>query len=89
MPGVYGDQRYLAAGVVILDSADLLTLSSNERDFAVATAVVMHELAHVIGLAHVDNSSEVMNATNTYRAQWGPGDLQGLALAGAGSCEES
>lgn len=88
VPGVFGDQRYLAAGVVILDANDLATLSSNERDFAIATAVVMHEVAHVIGLAHVDDDSEIMNASNTYLSSWGNGDLQGLALAGAGVCEQ-
>ena len=85
--GAFGEQRFLAAGVVILDSVDIAELMDSRRGEALATAVIMHELAHVIGLAHVEDESELMNAENSMLVTWGPGDLQGLAIAGAGPCQ--
>lgn len=85
--GAFGDQRFLAAGVVILDREDIGELITSSRGEALATAVVMHELAHVIGLAHVDDPSELMNAENYQLITWGPGDRAGLAIAGAGPCQ--
>jgi hypothetical protein len=44
----------------------------------------MHEMAHVLGLQHVDVSSEIMFPTATSRvAEFGPGDLTGLYAIGA------
>ena len=44
-------------------------------------AVVLHELGHLVGLAHVDDTGELMHPTNT-RTSFGPGDLEGLARLG-------
>lgn len=85
--GAYGEQEYLRAGIVVLDSDDLGELVSSTSGEALARAVIEHELAHVIGLAHVQDSGELMNETNTRLTEWGPGDLQGLAILGAGPCE--
>ena len=46
----------------------------------------MHELGHVVGLAHVDDSREVMYADNVGVTQFGSGDLAGLAALGRGRC---
>jgi len=51
----------------------------------VTRAIVMHELGHVLGLAHVDDSHEVM-APSGGPTQWGPGDRKGLARLGKGPC---
>jgi hypothetical protein len=85
--GAYGDQQYLVAGVVILDSVDLqaMMVSGNRR--GLARAVIMHEIGHVVGLAHVDDPGELMNPTNSSLEGWGPGDQEGLAIAGAGPCQ--
>jgi hypothetical protein len=48
----------------------------------------MHELAHVLGLAHVEDPVQLMFATHDRQAGWGDGDLAGLAIAGAGPCEK-
>ncbi|WP_302053554.1 hypothetical protein [Nocardioides panacis] len=37
-------------------------------------------------LDHVDDAGELMDAENTGRTGWGPGDLTGLAVLGAGPC---
>lgn len=85
--GAYGDQRYLAAGVVILDIDDVTELMTTPHGTALATAVIKHEMAHVIGLAHVDDDTELMNHENGTLTEWGPGDLAGLAIAGNGPCQ--
>ncbi|WP_084129958.1 hypothetical protein [Demequina sp. NBRC 110055] len=84
--GAYGDQRYLGAGVVILDRDDFADLLSTQSGTALAEAVIRHELAHVIGLGHVEAATELMHDENTAITEWGPGDRQGLAIAGAGPC---
>jgi len=49
-------------------------------------AVIMHELGHVVGLGHVRDSHELMDAENTGQTTLGPGDREGLALVGRGPC---
>jgi hypothetical protein len=87
--GAYGDDRFLASGTVVLDTEDIAGLLGSSAGRTLVRAVIMHEIAHVVGLAHVDDSTEIMNATNTFLAEWGPGDLAGLAIAGRGPCEAS
>ena len=41
----------------------------------------MHELGHVVGLGHVDDPCELMNADNKGRTSFGSGDLRGLGRA--------
>ncbi|WP_148076677.1 peptidase [Cellulomonas sp. PhB150] len=50
--------------------------------------IVMHELAHLVGLDHVADPTQIMNPSampgvNTFQA----GDLTGLALLGKGTCD--
>jgi hypothetical protein len=50
----------------------------------------MHELAHVMGLAHVASPDEIMwspdvseeRLPDLSQTDWGPGDLEGLAALG-------
>lgn len=86
--GAYGPARYLQSGAVILDAPDISRLMATGDGQALARAVIMHEVAHVVGLGHVEDAAEIMNASNTSLADWGPGDLEGLAIAGAGPCED-
>ena len=46
----------------------------------------MHELGHVVGLAHVHDASELMNPENVGLTRLGPGDRAGLAALGSGRC---
>lgn len=81
-----GSER-LVSGQVALDAEAFTRMLAHPAGYEQARAVVMHELAHVVGLAHVDEPDELMNANNAGRTTWGPGDLQGLALVGAGDCQ--
>jgi len=86
--GAYGEQRYLHAGVIILDSTDIAQLMAAPQGQSLTQAIVMHEWGHVLGLAHVADPNELMNASNSSLTSWGPGDLEGLAVAGSGPCED-
>jgi matrixin len=50
--------------------------------------VIMHELAHVLGLAHVDDPRQIMYPEVTPGpARWGKGDIEGLRWVGSrGPC---
>jgi hypothetical protein len=50
--------------------------------------IYVHELAHVLGLAHVADETELMHSllTEANESGLGPGDLAGLARAGQGAC---
>jgi hypothetical protein len=44
--------------------------------------MLMHELGHVVGLAHVDSRDEVMYSETKRQDHWGEGDLEGLRRLG-------
>lgn len=82
------DRAVLVSGIVVLDaSADL------SSGFAGATwgQVILHELGHVFGLAHIDDEASVMHERMGLRpAAFGPGDREGLWELGVGSgCVET
>lgn len=49
-------------------------------------SVVMHELGHVLGLGHVQDTHEVMYPITDRQTEYGAGDLTGLAILGGGHC---
>ena len=52
-----------------------------------AEAVLLHELGHVVGLAHVTDPFQVMYDTNSYPlSSYRAGDRRGLELLGMGRC---
>jgi hypothetical protein len=72
-------------GVVSLDGPQI-TGDVLPRSPATARAIIQHELGHLVGLDHVDDTAELMNPTMSELTDWGPGDLQGLARLGKGTC---
>lgn len=60
--------------------------ASSTSSTAEKKAVVMHELGHVLGLDHVADPHELMDAENVGLTTLGPGDRHGLALLGRGEC---
>lgn len=77
--------RYLT-GSVALD-AEWFGEASREGRTLEQKSVVMHELGHVLGLDHVDDPHELMYADNVGQLTFGPGDLTGLSILGAGRCD--
>ncbi len=78
--------RVYVTGIVVLDAPDLHdVMDAQGRDEV--TAVIRHELAHVVGLDHVDDEGELMHpVAHPGLVTFGPGDLTGLAELGRGQC---
>jgi len=87
VPGADGSGQWLAAGRVALDTKDILRIMAYRNGYAQARSVVLHELAHVVGLDHVQDRKELMFPETAYLSDFGPGDRQGLALVGQVACE--
>jgi len=86
-PGAYDEREFLRSGTVIIDTSDIRDIVTTPAEQARTRAVIMHELGHVVGLNHASDPRELMYPSASYVIDWGPGDLQGLAEAGAGPCE--
>ena len=73
---------HLVSGQVVLDASHRLA-----PGFGAGTTdgeVLLHELAHAVGLGHVLDPTQVMYATTTHsESQFGAGDRAGLAALGA------
>lgn len=76
--------EYYATGSVALDT-DVFTTDGLERNREFLTAVIEHELGHVLGLDHVEDPGELMHE-RPIRTSFGPGDLEGLARLGSVPC---
>ncbi len=74
-------------GTVYLDGPDLATMLARLHGRAQVSAIVLHELGHLVGLDHVSAPDELMFHRNVGLTSFGPGDLRGLALLGQGPCE--
>lgn len=82
--GVPGSEVYVT-GVVAVDTARDDTLVAGFGGSSTG-ALLMHELAHVVGLDHVDDPTQIMYPTVTTKpAEFGAGDLTGLGLLGRSS----
>ena len=88
VPGADGRGQWLAGGRVVLDVADIATMLAQSGGHERVRALVVHELAHVLGLDHVDDPTELMYPVSASRTDLGPGDRAGLALVGQVACEE-
>lgn len=88
VPGSDGQGTWLAAGRLVLDGEDIGALLEREGGEEQARAIVVHELAHVLGLDHVEDPAELMHPVTSHRTDLGPGDRQGLALLGQVACED-
>jgi hypothetical protein len=81
-----GDDARFVSGVAVFNGPALdLQLRTGQE--AKARAVLLHELGHLVGLAHVTDPYQVMFDTNAYPLdRFRAGDLRGLAQLGAGRC---
>jgi hypothetical protein len=75
-------------GAVKLDAAQFIQLLSLPGGETAARAIVLHELGHVVGLAHVDDPTQLMYpAVQPGVYEFAAGDRAGLARLGTGVCE--
>jgi hypothetical protein len=87
VPAASGSREFLAGGRVLLDAPDLTEILAGPDGYARARAVIVHEVAHVVGLDHVDDPGELMAPVMGERTDLGPGDRAGLALVGQVACD--
>jgi hypothetical protein len=81
------DELVYVSGLVALDAPDLLEVLARPEGEATVRGIIVHELAHLVGLGHVDDETQLMHD----RGQMGidslqQGDRAGLAQLGAGPC---
>jgi hypothetical protein len=79
-----GDYAFVT-GTVALDAQALATIA-HRRGAAAARAVVLHELGHLVGLAHVNDARQIMFPRTGRAMDYSSGDLAGLAQLGTGPC---
>jgi hypothetical protein len=80
-----GELHYVS-GLVYVDGFSFAQLGLLPEGHAQARAIIMHELAHLVGLTHVADSGQLMYADNNGQTGFGPGDLEGLRRVGGGPC---
>lgn len=76
------------SGQVALDGPQLAdVLSHDEGGRAAARAVILHELGHLVGLGHVNDSTQIMNPVGSHTVtEYSSDDLTGLNQLGRGQC---
>lgn len=80
------DQMHWVSGSVLLDGPTFSDILQRPDGYEKARAIVMHELAHLVGLTHVHDAVELMNDDNNGRTTFGSGDVEGLRRLGGGPC---
>ena len=79
--------RAKITGMVMLNVRQLSNALKRPRGDAIVRAVVLHELAHLVGLNHVTSPSNLMNTElEPGVTDFAAGDLTGLAALGRGAC---
>ncbi|MFJ6001674.1 peptidase [Arthrobacter sp. NPDC092385] len=81
-----GKPLVYVGGQVQLDAPDAVETLLFPDGRAYLRAIIMHELAHVVGLDHVDDPGELLYERNVGVTSFGDGDRAGLALLGTGPC---
>lgn len=78
------EYRYVT-GQVAFDRTYFIEAGSDPESASGTRTTLLHELGHLVGLAHVDDRGEVMYPS-VDAVELGPGDRQGLAILGSGEC---
>jgi Matrixin len=88
VPASLGDgARVYLTGTVSLDAPRLTEILRGRDGRRVARSIVLHELGHLMGLAHVDDENQLMFPEARREVpDFAAGDLTGLAALGAGPC---
>jgi hypothetical protein len=79
--------RVYVTGTVSLDAPQLADVLDRSDGRELAVAIVAHELAHLVGLSHVDDPTQLMYPEAQQDVtDFGAGDRTGLARVGSGLC---
>jgi len=82
-----GGPKIFVTGNVELDSSKLTTMLLMPDGNQMVFTVVLHELGHLIGLAHVTDPSQLMYPETGHGiTDFAVGDLTGAAILGKGVC---
>ncbi|MBK8730121.1 MAG: hypothetical protein IPM00_12505 [Tetrasphaera sp.] len=82
-----GGRLVNVSGIAYLDAPAVMEILTRPGGHEAAVAIVAHELAHVVGLGHVDSDHELMSARNSGLTTFGDGDLRGLARLADRPCQ--
>lgn len=81
-----GPEVYVT-GQVVLDAPQLAESSTHPGGDAIARSIVLHEVGHLVGLQHVEDTTQLMYPeAQEGVSDLGVGDLTGLAALGRGEC---
>ena len=88
VPGDGPDRWHYVSGVVFLNGANLRDVVNWNAGRAKIRGVILHELGHLVGLAHSSDPNQLMYDRQTVLAgeTLGDGDLRGLSGLGGGPC---
>jgi len=81
-----GEPQVYVTGSVELDAAEFARMLTATGGAAVARAVVLHELGHLVGLEHIADAGQLMFPTTSTVLDYSDGDLAGLVRLGRGDC---
>jgi hypothetical protein len=83
----HGGTAAYVSGQVELDGPQFRQLLATAAGRPAAESIIKHELAHLVGLDHVDDPTQLMNdEARPGVTDFGDGDLTGLELLGRGPC---
>ena len=81
-----GPKTYVT-GVMELDSIKLATMLQIPGGLEQVRAIVLHELGHLVGLAHIADANQLMYPEAGHGiTDFATGDLTGAAMLGRGVC---
>ncbi len=84
---ISGGPTVFVSGTVALYAPQLGPVLERRGGPAIVQAIVLHELGHLVGLAHVEDSGQLMYPeVQSALTDLAAGDLTGLARLGAGPC---
>jgi hypothetical protein len=86
VPFTVDGRRVYVSGGVTLDGPDLYEVMGRANGQELVRAVIEHELGHLLGLDHVADASQLMNAGNEGLLDYAAGDQLGLEALGRGRC---
>ncbi len=79
--------KHWVSGTVYLDGPSFTQILNRPGDgWWQGQAIVLHELAHLAGLTHIDDTTQLMAPRNSRQLTFADGDLEGLRRLGGGPC---